>query len=58
MKHTIRKIEYITGSTRTVFKETIETDNIELTRKELHELFKCERILLVYESESDNKLIK
>lgn len=50
MKHIIRKVEYVTGKTRNIFQENIETDNIERIRKELHELVKCDRILLVYDS--------
>ena len=52
MEHIIRKVEYVTGNTRSIFVGNIETDNIESTRKELHGLVKCDRILLVYESVS------
>ena len=51
MKHLITKIEYITGDSRDTHNANIETDNIEQTRKELHGLVQCDRVLLVYESE-------
>lgn len=54
MKHLIRKIEYVTGDARCVFKCNIETSDIEQTRRELHAVVQCDRILLVYDSEADN----
>lgn len=50
MTHIIRKVEYITGTTRNVFIENIETDNIERTRQELYQYVKCERVLLTYDT--------
>lgn len=47
MTHIIRKVEYITGTTRNVFKENIETDNIERTRQELHQCMKGVTIIFV-----------
>ena len=58
MEHIIRKVEYVTGNTRSIFVGNIETDNIESTRKELHGLVKCDRILLVYESVSKSDKLK
>ena len=52
MKYIIKKVEYVTGNARSIFVGNIETDNIECTRKELHGLVKCDRILLVYDSVS------
>ena len=44
MKHLITKIEYVTEAVR-------DTHSIEQTRKELHRLMLCNRILLVYQGE-------
>lgn len=50
MKHIIKKVEYITADTKVVVKGEIETNNIELTRQELRQCVKCDRVLLVYDS--------
>lgn len=51
MKHLITKIEYVTEAVRDTHNVNIETDSIEQTRKELHRLMLCNRILLVYQGE-------
>lgn len=51
MKHLIAKVEYVTGTVRDIHNVNIETDSIEQTRKKLHRLMLCDRILLVYEGE-------
>lgn len=48
MKYLITRIEYVTGDIRDAHKEEIETDNIELTRKELHQATNADRVLFVY----------
>ena len=51
MKHLITKIEYVTEAVRDTHNVNIETDSIEQTRKELHRLMLCNRILLVFQGE-------
>lgn len=49
MKYIITKAECVTGSSCEVIKGIIETDSIEETRMKLHQVVKCDRILLTYE---------
>lgn len=51
MKHLIIKVEYITNGTKTVSKLEIPTDDIEKTRKGLHDLVKCDLIYFTYNTE-------
>lgn len=51
MKYLITKSEYITLTTHTVLKDPIETDDIEQTRRELHQTVECDRILFTYEEQ-------
>lgn len=49
MKYLISRVEYKKGdSLLLVDKVSIETDNIELTRKELHQSIEADKILFVY----------
>lgn len=49
MKYLISRVEYKKGySLLRVDKVSIETDNIELTRKELHQAVEADRVLFVY----------
>lgn len=50
MKYLITKIDIKhEGGDSEVLKESIETDDIEETRRELHQLYNCDRVLLSYE---------
>lgn len=49
MRYLITKAEYITGQTKVIYREPIPADDIEQTRRELHQIIVCDRILLTYE---------
>ena len=50
MKYLITKTELKSEDKETVIlKDKRETDNLELTREELHQQFKCDRVLFHYE---------
>lgn len=51
MKHLIVRVKYIIGRNKTVLRQKIPTEDIERTRKELHNLVKCDTIYFTYDTE-------
>lgn len=49
MKYLIKRIQCVSGEVTDTHYVNIETNNIEATRKELHECYQCDRILFSYE---------
>lgn len=49
MKYLIKRIQCISGEVTDTHYVNIETNNIEATRKELHECYQCDRILFSYD---------
>lgn len=48
MKYLITRTECIGENNREVFREPISTNNIEATRKEIHRILNCRKIVFVY----------
>lgn len=49
MKYLIKRIQCVSGEVIDTHYVNIETNNIEATRKELHECYQCDRILFSYD---------
>lgn len=45
----ISQIKCVSGDMSNMHSVEIETENIEITRSELHRLYQCDRILFIYE---------
>ena len=49
MKYLIKRIQCVSGEVTDTHYVDIETNDIEATRKELHECYQCDRILFRYD---------
>ncbi|MBR8720179.1 hypothetical protein IX307_001397 [Bacteroides pyogenes] len=48
MKYLILKQEIITGDSKLVIRENVETSDVEGFRKEIKNAMRCDRVLLAY----------
>lgn len=48
MKYLILKQEIITGDSKLVIRENVETSDVESFRKEIKNVMRCDRVLLTY----------
>lgn len=50
---TIKEIKLINGEDKITLREPLPTEDIEKTRKELHAIYSCNRILFTFEEENN-----
>lgn len=58
MKYLIVKVEYIMKEAKIICRQDIPTEDIEQTRRELHDLVKCDVIHFTYETEDKYNPLK